>query len=162
MFRCKPMAYGIWPLADDFWLSAKHFGGLESSYPPSGSTRPQRGRGPWSSFWAPSGHPKPPKRTPKPTQSAPKSPKRAQTSTTRRPAAKNHEKSSPKHAPEQRRTMKKQGFPSVFVYFAESPWPMAFGPWPSTFGSRHISFFRIIAVLRKKAGGHREANTIKI
>ena len=46
-------------------------------------------------------------------------------------------KRSPKHAPEQRRTMKKQGFPLVFVYFAESPWPMAFGPWPSTFGSRH-------------------------
>ena len=22
MFRCKPMAYGIWPLAIDFWLSA--------------------------------------------------------------------------------------------------------------------------------------------
>ena len=33
MFRCKPTAYGIWPLAVDFWLSAKHFGGPESSYP---------------------------------------------------------------------------------------------------------------------------------
>ena len=77
-------------------------------------------------------HSKAPKRTPKPTQSAPKSPKRAQMSTTRRPAATNHQKSSPKHAPEQRRTVKKHVFPQVFVYFAESPWPMAFGPWPST------------------------------
>ena len=76
-------------------------------------------------------------RTPKPTQSAPKSPKRAQMSPTKRPAPKNHEKSSPKHGPEQRRTMKKQSVPCVFVYFAESPWPMAFGPWPSTFDCRH-------------------------
>ena len=137
MFCCKPMAYGISPLAVDFWLSAKHFGGPESSYSGRARTRPCPVRGPWSSRWAPSGHPNPPKRTPKPTQSAPKSPKRAQTSTTRRPAAKNYEKRSPKHAPEQRRTMKKQGFPLVFVYFAESAWPMAFGPWPSTFGCRH-------------------------
>ena len=36
--------------------------------------------------------------------------------------------------------MKKQGFPVVFLYFAESPWPMAFGTWPSAFGSQHISF----------------------
>ena len=41
---------------------------------------------------------------------------------------KNHEKSSSKHAPKQRRTMKNVGFPSVFVYFAESPWYMALGP----------------------------------
>ena len=131
------MAYGIWPLAVDFWLSAKHFGGPESSYRQQGRTRSSGGRGPSPSLWAPSGHPKPPKRTPKPTQSTPKSPKCAQTSTTRRPAAKNHRKRSPKHVPEHRRTMKKLGFPLVFVYFAESPWPMAFGPWPSTFGSRH-------------------------
>ena len=23
------------------------------------------------------------------------------------------------------------------MYFAEKPWPMAFGPWPSTFGTEH-------------------------
>ena len=120
-----------------------------------GSTYSQGARGPWSSLWAPSGHPKAPNRTPqppksttKPTQSAPKSPKRAQTSTTGRPAAKNHQKSSPKHAPEQRRTMKKQSFPEVFVYFAESPYPMAFGPWPSTFDSRH----RALGVQKRVTG----------
>ena len=72
--------------------------------------------------------PKPPKRTPKPTHGAPKSPKGAQMSPTGRPAQKIHEKSSPKHGPEQRRTMKYDGFPLVFVYFAEIPWHMAL--WP--------------------------------
>ena len=63
------------------------------------------------SLEAPSGHPKPPKRTPKPTHGAPKSPKVVQMSPTRRPAAKSHEKSSPKHGPEQRRTTKNDSFP---------------------------------------------------
>ena len=56
----------------------------------------------------------------------------------RRPGAKNHGTNSPKHVPEQRQTMKNQGFPKVFVHFAERAcWGSrhrAFGPWPSKFG----------------------------
>ena len=59
------------------------------------------------------GHPKPPNRTPRPTQSASRSPKRGQMSTTRHQTATNHKKSSWKHAPEQRRTMTNKGFPLV-------------------------------------------------
>ena len=81
------------------------------------------------SLWAPSGHPKLPKRTPKPTHGAPKSPKGVQMSPTGRPAPKIHEKSSSKHGPEQRRTMNYDGFPKVFVYFAKSPWHMALWPF---------------------------------
>ena len=41
--------------------------------------------------------------------------KACQMSTTRRPTAKNHERNSPKHGSQQRRTLKKQCFPQLFV-----------------------------------------------
>ena len=99
------MAHSTWPLTLDFWL-VSNGRAPKPSYPHLSRVNSQGARGPWSSLWAPSGHPKPPKRTPKPTHGAPKSPKGAQMSPTGRPAPKIHEKSSPKHGPEQRRTMK--------------------------------------------------------
>ena len=38
---------------------------------------------------------------------------------------------------------------------------MAYGIWPLAVNFRSILLFRIMAVVRKKAGGHREANTIR-
>ena len=125
-------AYGLWHLALGHRLSAV---GIElwgsRTELPGASLHPVMGcKGslvePLGAKWPP----KAAKEEPKANTERPKVAKARPDATTRRPATKNHQKSSPKHAPEQRRTMKKQGFPLLFLCIslkAHGLWHLALG-----------------------------------
>ena len=125
MFCCKLMAYGISPLAVDFWLSAKHIWGSRFELLGASSSSIVACKGslvePLGAKW----RPKAAKEDPKADTERPKVAKVRPDVDHKAPSNEKSRKKLSEAWPQAAQNHEICFFSQVFVYFIESPWHVA-------------------------------------